>query len=312
MDRLSPQKIKQFQQHILDWYAQHKRDLPWREVPVGTSLEQKAYRVLVSEVMSQQTQIGRVVPKYEAWLEAFPTVQDLAEAQVGEILRLWSGMGYNRRALNLKKTAEVIVRDYDGKFPQDEKELLKLPGIGEYTARALLCFAFDKQVAVVDTNVRKVILVELCHPDRSDSAVEGSHPTEQLGGMRFTTRALPTAWGRLGFAWNDNSKEIQSIADQLLPVGQAYDWNQALMDYATHVLKKEKIPIPKQSKFMGSHRYYRGQVLKTLLEKKKISLSKLGVSLKKDYDSKWLESLVAELRDEGFVTVKENIVEFVS
>jgi len=203
MDRLSPQKIKQFQQHILDWYAQHKRDLPWREVPVGTSLEQKAYRVLVSEVMSQQTQIGRVVPKYEAWLEAFPTVQDLAEAQVGEILRLWSGMGYNRRALNLKKTAEVIVRDYDGKFPQDEKELLKLPGIGEYTARALLCFAFDKQVAVVDTNVRKVILVELCHPDRSDSAVEGSHPTEQLGGMRFTTRALPTSWGRLDFARND-------------------------------------------------------------------------------------------------------------
>ncbi len=292
--QLSPQKIKQFHKHILDWYAQNQRDLPWRQ-------SRDPYRILISEVMSQQTQISRVVPKYVAWLGVFPTAASLAEAPVSEVLRLWSGLGYNRRALNLKRAAEIIIRDHRGKFPQDEKELLRLPGIGEYTARALLCFAFDKQIAVVDTNVRKVILVELCHPDRSDSAVEGSRSTEQLSGMRF-----------LGFARNDNIKEIQNIADQLLPIGQAYEWNQALMDYASHVLKKEKIPIPKQSKFAGSHRYYRGQVLKTLLEKKKISLSELGAGLKKDYDEKWLSGLVAELKDEGFVSIKEDIIEFVS
>src|SRR5260221_6037221 len=206
MHMISKQKITSFQKQILDWYAKNQRDLPWRRT-------RDPYRILISEVMSQQTQLSRLMPKYLAWLEKFPTVHDLAQAKISDVLHSWSGLGYNRRALNLKKTAEIISKQYHGEFPHSEKDLLSLPGIGEYTARAVLCFAFDQQIAVVDTNVRKVILT------------------------RFAV----------------SEKEISEIAGVLLPVGKAYEWNQALMDYAAAVLKKEKIPIPKQSKFIGSH-----------------------------------------------------------
>lgn len=301
--QLSPKKIKQFQNLILQWYDEHKRTLPWRDVlsrnhsvqdkgvpngiaPYGTSLQERAYMTLISEVMSQQTQINRVVPKFEAWMQKFPTVQNLAKAKVSDVLLYWSGLGYNRRALNLKKAAEIIVKEYDGLFPQDEKRLLNLPGIGKYTARAIMCFAFDKQVAVVDTNIRKVIVTQ--------------------------------------FGLDGNEKELMFIAMKLLPKGRAYDWNQALMDYAAIELKKparnrlseamaggEKIAIPKQSKFYGSQRYYRGQVLKYVLKHKKVSLAHLGIAIKEDFttsENEWLQKLVQELTSEGFIVQEQGMV----
>jgi A/G-specific adenine glycosylase len=153
MSVLSKENILAFQNEILSWYEQNRRDLPWRQT-------RDPYKILVSEVMLQQTQVNRVIPKFEAWLKAFPAVTDLAKAPTTEVLRLWSGLGYNRRALNLKTTAVVVSETYNGKFPKTEKELLALPGIGIYTARAILCFAFNQQVAVVDTNVKKVILTK--------------------------------------------------------------------------------------------------------------------------------------------------------
>ena len=269
--KLSKKQINLFQEKILDWYTVHKRNLPWRRT-------RDPYKILISEVMSQQTQISRVIPKFTAWIEAFPTVQSLAEASVADVLAHWSGLGYNRRALNLKKEAEKIVREYDGTFPQKEKDLLDLPGIGQYTARAVLCFAFNKQVAVVDTNVRKVIITQLGQDE-------------------------------------NDKKAIEALAQQLLPKQQAYDWNQALMDYASHVLKREKITIPKQSKFIGSHRYYRGQILKQLLLHKQISVSDIGQKIKKDYtptEEQWLTSLVKELVDEGFIVVTNGVMQLAS
>src|SRR5579859_5618795 len=124
---ISQEQIKHFQKEILAWYKIHKRDLPWRRT-------RDPYRILISEVMSQQTQIVRVISKYETWLEAFPTIQNLATAKTSRVLQLWSGLGYNRRALNLKKASEILVKDYSGRFPQTEKELVTLPGIGKYTA----------------------------------------------------------------------------------------------------------------------------------------------------------------------------------
>lgn len=274
--KLSEEESRLFQEKILTWYTKNKRDLPWREMSKDISLDERAYRILISEVMSQQTQINRVVPKYEAWLKKFPTVKDLASAKVSEVLLYWSGLGYNRRALNLKRTAEIIHRDYKGKFPQEEKLLKLLPGIGEYTARALLCFAFDQQLTVVDTNVRKVMLIEFAITDGED---------------------------------------VKILAEQLLPQGRAYAWNQALMDYASHVLKKEKVPIPKQSKFIGSKRYYRGQILKILLKNKTMKISELGPRVKKDYslqDEVWLQDLLKELIAEGFVMQKNNVIALVS
>jgi A/G-specific adenine glycosylase len=276
---LSQKEIILFQNKILTWYAQHQRDLPWR-------VSRDPYRILVSEIMLQQTQVSRVILKYENWLQSFPTVQDLAAAKTSEVLALWSGLGYNRRALNLKKTAEIVVAKYAGKFPSTEKELLALPGIGMYTARAVLCFAFNQQVSVVDINVKKVILTQI---------VSAPSNVLKLGDAPKSTQTEPL-----------NDKEIALIADQLLPQGKAYEWNQALMDYSSIVLKKEKIVIPKQSKFLGSKRYYRGQVLKVLLMQKEILLKDIGAIIKVDYakeDIEWLQKLLQEMEDEGFIKI---------
>jgi A/G-specific adenine glycosylase len=275
--QLTKKQISDFQEKILSWYEEHQRDLPWRNLPKTFSKDERAYRILISEVMSQQTQIQRVVSKYTAWLEKFPTVVALANASIADVLQYWSGLGYNRRALNLKKAAEMIATEYGGHFPDEEKALLALPGIGQYTARAVLCFAFNHQLTVVDTNVRKVILLEIL----------------------------------LGNASLDTPQQIQSIADQLLPLGKAYEWNQALMDYAGSVLKQEKITIPKQSTFLGSHRYYRGQVLKVLLKKGSVKQDELGVLIKKQYakaEAQWLMDLLEELRKEGFIRIDNEIV----
>jgi A/G-specific adenine glycosylase len=290
---ITHRKIADFQKVILDWYSLNKRDLPWRKT-------REPYNILISEVMSQQTQVSRVIPKYEAWLGKFPTIQSLSTAKVSDVLHYWSGLGYNRRALNLKKTAEVIVEKYIGTFPQDEKKLLSLPGIGLYTARAVLCFAFDQQIAVVDTNVRKVILTQFLYSENVKN-------TENRSVTLSDSQSIP--------ANKIDDKKLSEIATQLVPTGLAYEWNQALMDYAAAMLKKEKIPIPKQSKFHGSHRFYRGQILKQLLQKKKIAIREIGFLIKKDYtisEEEWLEELLGELNREGFIVVKGGTIELVS
>lgn len=182
--------------------------------------------------MLQQTQVSRVISKYREWLEKFPDVQSLAKASTRDVLLHWSGLGYNRRALYLQQCAKAVVKQHEGTIPQNKKLLKTLPGIGEYTAQAILCFAFDEQVAVVDTNVRKVILTH-----------------------------FPKKHGSL------TQKEIQHIANQLLPKGKAYEWNQALMDYAAVELKQHRIPMPRQSRFQDSDRYYRGQILRYVLKR---------------------------------------------
>jgi A/G-specific adenine glycosylase len=328
--QLDKKKIDAFRKEILDWYRLHQRKLPWREVPFDTSLQcRDPYRILVSEVMLQQTQVSRVIPKYIAWLEKFPTVQDLASAKVSDVLQLWSGLGYNRRALNLKKTAEAVVRDYGGSFPKDETSLLRLPGIGKYTARALMCFAFDEQVAVVDTNVKKVILTKFVN-ELGIKNSELSIKNNKIWGIKKQESSLRQAQ-TLSISkgskedQNDDSflihdsrrkesiteKEIWQIAEALVPYGRAYEWNQGLMDYAGAMLKQEKIPIPKQSKFVGSHRYYRGRVIKALLEKKTIGTAALGALIKNDFsttDQAWLDGLLQELQQEGFLQINKGEV----
>lgn len=230
--QITKSEIASFQKEILDWYIIHKRDLPWRK-------DRDPYHILVSEVMLQQTQVQRVIPKYEAWMKAFPRLERLAQASTRDVFSYWSGLGYNRRALYLQKFAKEIVEKFAGSIPQDEKVLRSLPGIGEYTARALLCFAFDKQVVVIDTNIKKVIAVKF------------------FGGV------VP------------EKKILEDAAKQLLLLGNAYDWNQALMDYASSMLKEHRIPIPKQSTFKDSDRFYRGQLLKALIKHHELSFTQI-------------------------------------
>ena len=135
---------------LRNWFAEHGRDLPWR------APETTAWGVLVSEVMSQQTPVARVAPQWLEWLERWPTPQDFAAASQADMLRAWGRLGYPRRALRLWECAQAIVERHNGVVPRDVDELLALPGIGDYTARAVACFAFGVNVPVVDTNVRRV------------------------------------------------------------------------------------------------------------------------------------------------------------
>ncbi|HEY3614651.1 MAG TPA: A/G-specific adenine glycosylase [Gaiellales bacterium] len=141
--------LEELQRDLLAWFAGGAaRDLPWRRT-------RDPYAILVSEVMLQQTQVARVVERYESWLARWPTPAALAAAPAADVLRAWSGLGYNRRALNLQRAARQVVEL--GAFPHELAELERLPGIGPYTARAIACFAFDAQVTALDTNVRRVL-----------------------------------------------------------------------------------------------------------------------------------------------------------
>jgi A/G-specific adenine glycosylase len=161
------------------------RDLPWRAT-------RDPWAVLVSELMLQQTQVPRVLPRYHEFLTAFPAVERCAAASRGDVVRLWQGLGYNRRAVHLHAAAIAIVERHGGAVPDDLDALLALPGIGRYTARAVLAFAFERDVAVVDTNVARVL-------------------------ARVEARAL-------------RPREVQALADALVPPGDAWRWNQAMLD----------------------------------------------------------------------------------
>jgi A/G-specific adenine glycosylase len=149
--RTKEHPVTSFKRRLRAWYRRSGRhDLPWR-------LTRDPYAVLVSEVMLQQTQVHRVVPYYEAWLSRWPTPAALAEAPVAEVIRAWSGLGYNRRALNLHRAAQAAQREFGGAIPTSPDHLRELPGVGEYTASAVACFAGGARVPVVDTNIARVL-----------------------------------------------------------------------------------------------------------------------------------------------------------
>ena len=184
--------VRAFQRRLLAWYARHGRDLPWRRTRVP-------YRVLVSEIMLQQTQVERVIPKYRQFLRAYPSLRALAAADVDEVRKLWYPLGYNVRPLNLHAIAREAVASYGGRLPDDATALRGMRGIGRYTAGALLCFAYGRAVPIVDTNVRRV-----------------------LGRVFLGPRRLRRLRGQ---------KTIWDLAGALVPPRKAYDYNQALMDF---------------------------------------------------------------------------------
>src|SRR5271156_363407 len=143
-------ELRAFRKGLLAWFRQFQRDLPWRR-------DKDAYRVWLSEIMLQQTRVAAVIPYYERFLASFPTVTALAEAPTEEVLRLWSGLGYYSRARNLQRAAQQIVAKHAGRFPEGESDVRALPGIGAYTAAAILSIAFDQERAVLDGNVARVL-----------------------------------------------------------------------------------------------------------------------------------------------------------
>lgn len=166
-----PISIDEFAGRLLDWYTQHKRDLPWRRQP-------EPYRILLSEFMLQQTQVKTVLPYYERFLRAYPTLEDLARSEESEVLSAWSGLGYYNRARNLHRTARLICEKHDGTLPRDYDQVLELPGVGRYTAGALLSIAYGEPLPILDGNIQRLLARYL--KIRKDLTGSGAEPVWDL------------------------------------------------------------------------------------------------------------------------------------
>jgi A/G-specific adenine glycosylase len=240
---------------VLDWYAANARDLPWRRPPYLGD----AYAVLVSEVMLQQTQVDRTVPKFLDFMARFPSMHALAEATPGDVIALWSGMGYNNRAVRLQRLAEVVVADHAGEIPRDVETLLTLPGIGPYTASAVACFAYGASVPVVDTNIYRV-LSRLVHGVQAPSRAE----VEPLA-TEFLPANDASSWHQALMDIGATICTVQMPHCVLCPIRQACAAAPALQDGANRKLAEASVPYaPKQAKFAGSRRYYRGRIVEAL------------------------------------------------
>ena len=201
---------------MLSWYAANGRDLPWRRT-------RDPYRVLVSEVMLQQTQVDRVIPKYREFLREYPTLGRLARADAQDVRKLWYPLGYNARPFRLHQIARETMASYGGRLPDRVEDLRRLPGVGRYTAGAVLAFAYGRDVAVLDTNVRRVLTRVFMGVPRAARA-RGTGETRTRGVRQTHTRGVRETRTR-------GDRVFWELAEALVPRGRGYDFNQALMDF---------------------------------------------------------------------------------
>ena len=300
---LPADKVEAVRAGLLGWFAANARDLPWRRT-------RDPYAILVSEVMLQQTQVDRVIPYYERWLEQFPDVTALAHAPTADVITAWAGLGYNRRAVNLQRTARFVVEERNGVFPRDIAELLTLPGIGPYTSGAIAAFAFEQDAAFIDTNMRRVLHRVAFGPDVPDQ-------------LRHDREVIP-------------------VARQFVPPGQGWTWNQALIEFGalqctarkpaclicplqTHCASYPAIlgalaTVPKGSRkaseapFAGSNRYYRGRIIDLLRTAPAagLSLTELGAAVRPGFgadDLPWIAGVAAGLARDGLAVVEPVVAE---
>ena len=310
--QLSPERVAEVHTSLLQWYAAQKRDLPWRAT-------HDPYAILVSEIMLQQTQVDRVLPKYSQFLAAFPTLSDLANAPTADVISAWVPLGYNMRAVRLQSIARQVLTEHHGRIPDTIEELLTLKGIGRYTAGAIACFAYHKQVATVDTNIRRVL-----------------HRI-------FLGLDSPTP--------KTNDTQMLTLAEHVLPPDEAYNWNQALMDLGATIctsnnprctqcpvqencaayaemsqhslfpsgtvlrqLRKvaEKKSGYQSQPFTSTNRYFRGRIvdlLRSLAADQRLSLAELGPKIKPDFsdnDLPWLQTIVQGLAKDGLIDYAED------
>lgn len=266
-------KTKEFQKTIWGFYKKNKRNLPWRNT-------RTTYRILVSEIMLQQTQVDRVLPKYKSFLSRFPTFASLAKASPADVIKEWQGLGYNRRALNLKRAAEIVTKEYKGKLPRDYDQLIALPSIGPYTAGALLTFIWNEPMVFIETNIRTVYL----------------HHYADLRGRNADKR------GKISDA------DLIPLIEKSLPAnGRARDWYYALMDYGSHLKKTIGNPnikskhYTKQSTFKGSNRELRGAILRLLSKGPRTEKKVIFETKRKPAD---VRQVLVALTKEGFIKTK--------
>ena len=280
---------RRFRAIIWAYYRRAGRNMPWRRT-------RDPYRIVVSEIMLQQTQVARVMKFYPIFIKKFPDFRALARARTADVLRAWQGMGYNRRALALQRLAKIILEKYNGRLPCERAALTALPGVGKATAGAIRAFAWNEPEVFVETNIRRV----------------------------FIHFFFPVRSGRAGRARKVTDDEIMRYIKRTLPQKNAREWYWALMDYgamlgtaASRVLMRSGRAIgrnpnrnsahyKKQSRFSGSDRELRGKILRFLLQRKKVSREALVKETKKP--AVRVRKIIAALERERFIERKGRFV----
>lgn len=259
----SSRAIRAFRRVVLEHYRAYGRHrLPWRKT-------HDPYKILVSEVMLQQTQVDRVISFYRRFLKRFPTVRDLAQAPLIEVLGAWSGLGYNRRAKYLRDAAKLITEKHHNRIPRDVVALRALPGVGDYTAKAVRVFAFNEPDVLIETNIRSAIIHHF---------------------SKIWTRRV-----------HISDREVRSIAERVAKGLEPRKWHAALMDYGAYIKKAHPNPsrrsshYAKQSKFEGSLRQVRGAILRAYTQQESID------TLRRIY-GKRAEAAIRSLKRDGLLS----------
>ena len=262
---LTVNQITDFQKKIWLFWKENQRDLPWRETT-------DPYKIFISELMLQQTQVDRVILKYIEFIKKYPTMNSIVKATDAEIIRLWKGLGYNRRALYARKAMEYLLKHFNGIFPTNEKDLRKLPGIGEYTAKAILSFALHQKVTLIDTNIRQVVEVEFA------------------GGKKLPEHTLFL------------------IVKKIMPKKETWLWHQALMDYNALFLSKNKERKKAVNKipFKKSNRYVRGRIIDLLRTKSYLKVKLITAMKNYEKSKEDVEKAVNTLIKDGLIVQKGN------
>jgi A/G-specific adenine glycosylase len=262
-DSVDPPASGEFREKIWQYYQKHRRDLPWRNTT-------DPYRILVSEIMLQQTQVDRVREKYRQFIDCFPDVRTLAEATTVEVLGVWQGLGYNRRALSLHRIAVQVERESGGRIPEDDASLRSLPGIGPYTSAAIQAFAFNKPVVMIETNIRRVYIHCFFH-DRAGVA----------------------------------DREILPLIAATLDRENPREWYNALMDYGWYLGSTLENPnrrsrhYQRQVPFIGSNRQLRGKIIRTLVQGGEMECDDLFRAVEEP--GSMVDPVLTELETEGFI-----------
>ncbi len=283
--------VEEVREALLTWYEADHRSFPWRETD-------DPYAILVSEVMSQQTQLDRIVDAWEAFLDRWPTPEALATADRSDVVAFWSDhrLGYNNRARYLHEAAEQIQTEFDGQFPREPAELEELMGVGPYTATAVASFAFGTGGAVVDTNVKRVLYRAFEVPD---------------DGAAFRSAADELVPSGTPGTWNNAIMELGGVACMKRPDcdGTNCPWREWCHAYRSGDFTAPDVQT--QPSFEGSRRQFRGRIVRTLADEDELLLADLGPKIRVDYTptgeagQDWLRGLLADLESEGLVTVSE-------
>ena len=255
-----------FQQTVRNFYEEQGRDLPWRNTD-------NQYAIFVSEIMLQQTQVPRVIPEYQDWIQQWPNFKALAKTDRSGVLKAWQGLGFNRRAKFLHQSAQKVMDEYNSRLPESRAELKKLPGVGSYTSGALMAFCFNEPLLFIETNIRAVYLHHY-FPEKEEVS----------------------------------DTEIKTKLGETMPENDVREWYYALMDYGQFIKKTEGNPNTRsktyntQSQFAGSNRQLRSQLLRFVLNNEPVSLEQINDNLQPETDrQKSIKENLANLEKEEMI-----------